>query len=95
MTEKNLRTLIEHFEANGAVVVLLGVRGGLLTDTKADLYESLAREYGTVYVSDVLAGILLSPELMSDSIHPNDAGYARISARLYDIFRTYELVPTR
>ncbi len=92
VTEANLRTLITFFQGNGAVVVLLGVRGGILSDRKADMYEALAEEYGAILVDDVLDGILLKPELMHDGIHPNDRGYALIAERLSDVFRDYELM---
>lgn len=90
-THTNLETLITTFQSHGAVVVLLGVRGGVLRDGRASMYEEIAQTYGAVYVSDVLAGILLSPELMYDAIHPNDAGYRIIADRLTEVFRDYAL----
>lgn len=92
-TRKNLGVLIETFEKNGSVVVLLGVRGGVLQDGREGMYEDLSSKYGTVYVSDVLDGIFLNTELMSDGIHPNDKGYAIIAERLFEVFKDKELVP--
>ncbi len=91
-TEANLRILIEAFQKQGAVVVLLGVRGGLLSDSKAALYESLAEEYGAALVPDILEGILLRPELMHDGIHPNDKGYALIAERIRETMGKHELL---
>ncbi len=91
-TKKNLGILIESFEKNGSVVVLLGVRGGVLQDGREGMYEDLSKKYGTVYVSDVLDGIFLKTELMSDGIHPNDKGYAIIAERLFEVFTDKELV---
>ncbi len=90
-TESNLRMLVDTFQKNGAVVVLIGVRGGILGSAREDMYERVAHEYGALYVPDILDGILLKPELMSDAIHPNDAGYARIAERLTDIFDSNKL----
>lgn len=91
-TEKNLQKLISSFQARGAVVVFIGVRGGVLGGGEREtMYERVAEEYGAIYVPDILAGILLKPELMHDGIHPNDAGYARIADRLADVFKEYEL----
>lgn len=90
-SQTNLTTLITGFQQAGAVVVLLGVRGGVLRDGRAEMYETLAKQYGAVYVPDVLDGILLKPELMSDAIHPNDAGYAIIAERIAEQFETYKL----
>lgn len=91
-TRQNLGMLIETFQRNGSVVVLLGVRGGILQDGRGGMYEDLSKKYGTVYVSDVLDGVFLKPELMSDGIHPNDKGYAIIAERLFEVFKDEELV---
>ncbi len=84
-TRKNLATIIEKIQSRGAVVVLLGVRGGILKDNFSDMYESLSEEYGTAYVSDVLDGLMGKKGFMSDQIHPSDAGYARIAERVYPV----------
>ena len=84
-TRKNLATIIEKIQSRGAVVVLLGVRGGILKDNFSDMYESLSEEYGTAYVSDVLEGLIGKKGFMSDEIHPSDAGYARIAERVYPV----------
>jgi acyl-CoA thioesterase I len=64
-------------------VVLMGVRGGLLDDKYDTEFEALAEETGSVYVDDVLDGLFGQAKYMSDSIHPNDAGYAIIAAKVY------------
>ncbi len=91
-TRKNLGMLIETFEKNGSVVVLLGVRGGILQDGREEMYEDLSKKYGTVYVPNVLEGIFLKPELMADGIHPNDKGYTIIAKRLFEVFQDKELI---
>jgi lysophospholipase L1-like esterase len=40
-----------------------------------------------MYVPNILDGILSSPSLMSDYVHPNDAGYQRIAERLENELR--------
>ncbi len=85
-TRANLKAIVEKCIEQGSVVVLLGVRGGLIVDEREEIYREVSDEYGAVYVEDVLDGIFLKPELMSDGIHPNDAGYAIIAERLYKIF---------
>ncbi len=77
----NLRTIIEKIQERGAAVILIGVRGGLL-DHFEDHFEDLSEEYRTVYVSDVLDGIILKREFMYDGVHPNDKGYKIISIRV-------------
>jgi acyl-CoA thioesterase I len=91
-TEANLRKLIDTIQKNGAVVVLVGIRGGILKDSYATLYESLAEEYGAVLVPDILGGIMLKPELMHDSVHPNEKGYREIAMRIQEVIEEAELL---
>lgn len=81
-TRRNLSLIIDRFQSTGAIVLLLGVRGGLLGDPYDTMYEELADESGSLYVEDVLKGLFGSPKYMSDAIHPNDAGYAVIADRV-------------
>jgi lysophospholipase L1-like esterase len=91
VSRENLSMLIRTFQEEGAVVVLLGVRGGIILDGREEMYDDLSKEYGTVYIDDVLRGVFNKPEYMFDGIHPNDAGYALIADRLYEVFREYNL----
>lgn len=84
-TFNNLRTIINTVQESGAVVVLLGVRGGLLSDSYEKSFEKLAEETGSAYVPDVLDGLFGRPALMSDAIHPNTEGYQRIAEKVYPI----------
>lgn len=86
-TLENLSKLIENIQSRGAVVLLLGVRGGLLQDNFAPMYEDLAKKYHTAYVPDVLDGLLGNQTLMSDEVHPNDAGYALIASRVAPVLQ--------
>lgn len=81
-TFENLGKIIEYINGRGAIVLLLGVRGGLLRDHFDDGFEKLVRTYHTAYVSNVLEGLLGDGNYMSDQIHPNDAGYAHIAERV-------------
>ncbi len=84
-TFANLRTIITEIQNTGAVVILLGVRGGPLTDQFESSFEKLASEMQVGYVSNVLSGLYGNSNLMSDAIHPNDAGYAKIAQRVYPV----------
>ena len=83
-TRKNLATLIENIQARGAIVLLLGVRGGLLNDRFDTEFENLQNTYHTAFVPDVLDGLFGDMQYMSDAIHPNDAGYGVIAERMSD-----------
>jgi len=86
-TEKNLETIIRAFQAEGAVTIILGVKGSLLGDAYADMYEGLAERTGSLYLSNVLEGLFRDPRYMDDPIHPNDAGYAIIAGRVVELLR--------
>jgi lysophospholipase L1-like esterase len=83
----NLRAAIARIQDKGALVVLIGIEGydGLTPGVDyAERYRALAEETGSVYVPDLLRGVLSEPALMHDEIHPNAGGYERIARRLAD-----------
>ncbi len=86
-TFENLSTIIERFQGAGAVVVLLGVRGGILSDGYEEDYQALSKKYNTAYVSDVLDGLIGNAKYMYDGIHPNDAGYTIIADRVAPVLQ--------
>jgi len=86
-TFANLSMIIERLQAKGAMVVLLGVRGGILGDGYAGDFEALAKKYHTAYVSNILAGLITDQRLMSDGIHPNDQGYAVVADRVMSVLK--------
>jgi len=82
----NLRTIVRRIQDKGALVVLIGTEGfKILSNVDyGDRYEALARETGSVYVPDLMKGVLTDPALMVDQIHPNARGYAKIARRIAD-----------
>lgn len=81
-TFHNLEKMIDLFQDNGSVVVLVGVRSGVVGDGRGDDYEALANKTRSVYISDILKDVFGKRQYMSDAVHPNDAGYAVIEQRL-------------
>ncbi len=81
-TFKNLDAIITKIQSLGAVVMLLGIQGGVLGDPYENEFENLAKAKGTVYVSNVLEGLIGDTRYMADAVHPNDAGYAKIVERI-------------
>lgn len=81
----NLEHIITTIQNAGAIVILLGVRGGLITDNYESDLKSLAKKTGSAYAPNVLKGLIGNPKYMSDSIHPNDVGYAIIAEHIYPI----------
>lgn len=82
-TFANLEKIVEAFQERGAVVLVLGVRGGVIKDNFDKDFESLRDKYKTAYVSDIVGSLVFfGREFMFDSVHPNDAGYAKIAERV-------------
>lgn len=88
-TFQNLEKVVTAFQNQGAITVVVGVRSGIIGGGADEQYEDLAERTGSVYVSDILAGIFGHTELMSDAIHPNDRGYAVIAERLETLLKEY------
>ncbi len=82
-TFQNLAKIIDEIHRSGAVVLLVGVKGGVVGDPYANRYKDLAREKGTLYVSNILEELLGDPSVMTDGIHPNDAGYQIVSEKIF------------
>ncbi|MFA6601277.1 MAG: GDSL-type esterase/lipase family protein [Candidatus Paceibacterota bacterium] len=89
VTFQNLRAIISALQAKGAMVVLLGIRGGLLSDHFEASFRNLARSTGSVYVPDVLSGLLADSRYMSDQVHPNNLGYSIIADKVYQAMKGY------
>jgi acyl-CoA thioesterase-1 len=90
-TLANIRLIISKIQGGGAIVVVLGVRGNLLSGRFDDELENIADEMGAVFVPNVLDGIFGNEQLMFDTIHPNREGYALIAEKVYGILEEVEL----
>ncbi|MGC9605699.1 MAG: GDSL-type esterase/lipase family protein [Minisyncoccia bacterium] len=86
-TFADLDKIVTTIESRGAAVLLLGVRGGLLYDSYDSRFEALAKARGTGFVPNVLAGLIGDQEYMSDEVHPNDAGYAKIADKVEPVLK--------
>jgi lysophospholipase L1-like esterase len=84
-TRKNLASIIENIQSRGSIVLLLGVRGGIINDLYSDEFINLKNIYHTAYVSNILDGLLGNTSYMSDSVHPNNIGYGMIAERIYPV----------
>lgn len=82
-TFRNLKSIIFKLQSDGVFVILLGVRGGLLNDRFEPSFKKLSKEMNVPYVENVLSGLIGNDKYMSDSIHPNDTGYAIIAGKIY------------
>lgn len=89
-TFANLKTIVTKLQSHGIMVVLLGVRGGLLVDKFDRDFKKLAKETEAIFVPNVLDGLIGDTKYMSsDAIHPNNKGYEKIAERVYEKVNKY------
>ena len=88
-TFANITTTINHLQASGSMVILIGVQGGLIGSSYQKEFDRVAKETESLYVPDILDGLIGNPKYMSDAIHPNNAGYAIIAEKVYRALNTY------
>ncbi len=84
-TFRNLEFIINEFQKRGSVVLLLGVRGGILNDRFDKDFKKLSDRLETAFVPNVLKGIIGNPKFMYDSIHPNGLGYEHMAERILPV----------
>jgi acyl-CoA thioesterase-1 len=87
VVQANLDRIVRTLKARGQRVVLVGVQVPLLLGDYAvafnDAFVRVARVHRLLFLPDMLAGIVLNPELnQDDMIHPNARGVAVIARRL-------------
>jgi acyl-CoA thioesterase-1 len=83
----NLRAMIDAARAAGAEVVLLAVPTLGLGLRPHPTYGDLAEEMNLVLENRLLTDVLSDPDLKSDGVHPNAAGYRVIAERLDALLR--------
>ena len=86
-SRKNLAEIVQRIQQQGAMVAIAGIRLGFFTDEFAKIYEDTAKEFGALYIPQVMKGILSEAKLKSDAIHPNGAGYRLIAERITEKVR--------
>lgn len=84
---KNLEMMIDQIQKKGAAVLLIGIQGGIFRDQYKKLFANLASDKKVFYVPNVLEDIFGQPQLMSDSLHPNDQGYEIMTKRIEPTLR--------
>ncbi|MCA9357180.1 hypothetical protein H6784_05395 [Candidatus Nomurabacteria bacterium] len=86
-TFENLTTVIERIQSTGAIVIVVGFRGGIYDEDLEGRYKQVAETTGSIYVPDVLMGVIGHPSLMSDLVHPDDDGYEIVANRIEPYLR--------
>jgi lysophospholipase L1-like esterase len=86
-TLENVEAMVTRIRDRGAAVVLATVDIAFFTRSRDDEYATLAARTGSALVPGILDGILGRRELMADSLHPNDRGYAIMADRIEPVLR--------
>ncbi|MBW2466443.1 MAG: arylesterase [Deltaproteobacteria bacterium] len=86
---KNLRQIVKAIQARNALVVIGGVKMLFWDRGYAAEYEKLADETGALLIPNVLKGLVGHNDLMSDAIHPNEAGYEIMAKRFHKAIEPY------
>ena len=86
---RNLTSIIELIQGQGALVIVGGIEISFWGKEFWDAYKEVCEENGALLIPNILKGILSKPELMSDIIHPNDAGYTIIAKRFHKALKPY------
>ena len=80
----NLKKIVESIQETGARVIIGGLRFPMRDRGFGRAYQELADETGAVVIPNIFEGIMGNRQLMSDPIHPNDAGYKKIAERFHE-----------
>lgn len=81
---KNLRLIVNSIQNTGAKAILGGIKFPIRDRGFGRAYQELADDTGAILIPNIFEGIMGNRQLMSDPIHPNDAGYKIIAERFYE-----------
>lgn len=77
----NLLKIVDAIQKNGAKVIIGGIKFPFRDRGYGKGYQDLADQTGAILIPDIFEGIMGNQKMMSDPIHPNDAGYTLIAQR--------------
>lgn len=93
-TVANLGKMLAMIKAHGAKAVLLAtpkpsVAGAVFQNlSAADFYRRVAEEHRVPMIEDAIAEVLSDPQLKGDPLHPNTAGHAKLSQKIFDALKS-------
>jgi len=91
-TKQNLDAMIDQIRQSGAEVVLVAVPRKSLFSGAAELYIELAEEHQIPLQKNIVAKLIKKPEMKSDSVHFNQAGYQAVAEALKDLLEDHGAV---
>jgi len=92
--KENLKNIIQHIRNTGADVLLIAPPVFSLSLSVPDLYAELGEEFGIPVDDTTLAILLKQPDLKSDYIHLNAAGYKALAESIASMLKKTGAVDT-
>jgi lysophospholipase L1-like esterase len=83
ITFRNLKKIVESIQKRGAKVIIGGLKFGNKDRGFGRGYEKIAEQTGAILIPNIFEGIMGNRKLMSDPIHPNNAGYTIMAQRFF------------
>ena len=80
----NLRIIVNSIHNTGAKVIIGGIKFPIRDRGFGSAYQKLAEDTGAILIPNIFEGIMGNRKLMSDPIHPNDAGYKKIAEKFHE-----------
>ncbi len=88
-TLRNMEDMIKKIQSAGAMVAVADVSVAIIMSTYRKEFRRLSKKYDTIFMPNLLSGILTNPALKSDSIHPNAEGYKLIAQKIHRAITPY------
>lgn len=89
VTVNNLRDMIDRIHKKGAMVAIVDVSAGMFLQEYRVELAKLAQETSSVFIPEILGGIITNPSMKSDFMHPNALGYKMIAAKIHQAVKPY------
>ncbi|RJO65483.1 MAG: arylesterase [Candidatus Omnitrophota bacterium] len=84
-----VREMVEKIQSQGAMVAIADVSSAMVMGECSKELSRLSKKYQVIFIPRLMAGILTTPSLKSDFIHPNAEGYTLIAERVYKYLKPY------
>jgi len=82
-TVNNIKEMIEQIQSRGAMVAIVDISAGMFFSEYRKAFKNLAQEKQAIFIPHILSGIITTPSMKSDFLHPNADGYKIVAQRIH------------